>query len=76
MNQECKRHLVNARRLKVRFDPELKHALDYTAQVMAEDFTKGFIYLRGVALAANVTAELRFDHAKSGLNIRAFVVSG
>jgi hypothetical protein len=57
--------LVNACRIKIRLNPELKHGLGDTAKIITEDFTQCLIDLRGVALAADVAAKLPFNHAES-----------
>lgn len=59
---------------KARFNPKLKHALNQTTDIVTKDFAQCLINLRRFAFAANVTAELGFNHRECGFDIRAFVI--
>ena len=48
--------------------------LDQATNVVADDFAENFIDHRHIGLAANVIAELRFDHREHGLDVAPLVV--
>lgn len=50
------------------FDTQLVHALDHTADVMAEHLAQQFVGLRDARLAANACGELRLHHREHRLN--------
>jgi hypothetical protein len=60
--------------LKFRFDAKLIYALNYTAQIVAEDFTKGFVSLGNRSLALDALSEFRFNHAECGFTVAALVI--
>lgn len=59
---------------KLRFDIQLKHRLNQTAQVMAENFAECFVDLRGFGFTSQAVTEFGLNHAEGGFNITALVV--
>ncbi len=63
-------------RPEFRLDSELVHFLNQHADIVAEDFADHFVLHRHVRLAANVVAELGFQHAERALDVAPLVVMG